>query len=1285
MSYVNLLEGNLSPKEVQTVKNHAEWISLITDDIKEVLGKDRAYIDISDLDFKTNQGYINYFLNLKKSLNSGYCVCIPLSAWNSSVRGKVYDINNINPISAIYNQMKRNASFFRNELAGIRFIFLSENGFFIVTADKVTASYHKEFANIIDSIKKDNIRYLIGDNTVPKKIKKDKLEKDENQDPIKPASNEEEEKRLSDASKDEIVNAISNAAKDSKTEEEAIDKLDNETRFIQNVVVGVSQMENKKKGPTINARRAEAMMRNNLASQSGELKGKKISDLLKEDDKVEELPSTDFQIDSINDEWKDMKYINFNSTYNIDEDIVKMLYAFTEVTYPISIKEISVQDTSTKMDYIDTYTVVTEDFRGERATWKIDVPQLINGRFLKLRGNEKVISGQLMLLPCTKTDPTTVQIVSNYNKAFIRLVGSKGKSTPYTDTIVKLVNRMEKRNYRNFKVLYGDYSTICAKYNDLPIDYVDLASIYSSIEITGNNHIVIDFDQDKLRAKFGASDGRIPIGYFDDENPILYNRNSSEDTCSYIILSLLSASDKTVAEETDNIPDSNKTMYSEVSILKAYIPVIVVLGYLHGLDSTLKSCGISYRIANNKKDLSPFENYIKIGKEYLIFSSTYANNFLINGLKKVPDIDDISIADLENRSTWINILGDIKTKLLSDGLDNFDDLFVDPITKEVCDECGFPTTFSGLLIQANALLADNNFNKHTDISVNRYRSAELIPGYLYNVLSKEYATFANTARAGKLTKQIKLTVKQTALIDAIMADPTESDLSTLSALLEIEAANATGFKGLSGLNSDRAYDLEKRTYDKSMLNKLSLSTGFSANVGVTRWNTIDMDIIGKRGYIKPDSTDDISPTKTFSMTEALTPFGTTRDDPFRSAMTFIQTSKHSMRTNASAPLLVTNGADEALPLMVSDKFAVKAKDKGEVTEIVEGKYMIVTYSNGKSEYINLDEQIEKNSDGGMYILLQLVPDFKVGQKFKKGDILAHDKLSFMRMGAKNNLAYNVGALVKVAFPNSDDGYEDSTVCSQWMSEALASEILIKKEITLSPNTNVYDLVKPGQEIQEGDPLILFQNSFSEKDANLLLKNITDDELVSDLGRIRIRSHYTGWIQDVEVLRTRPTETYSESIQKIIKDYDKRKKPTRDVYKKYGIGGMNKLDPDGPLPETGELKNVGDGIKINIYIKYVDKFSVGDKNVAQSAAKGVNKAIFPKGKEPYSSYRPEEKIHAIYAVGSFNARMITSVINSGAINKGLIELDRQVKEIMGIPWKSLEDIQFSNNSDKDLSI
>lgn len=75
----------------------------------------------------------------------------------------------------------------------------------------------------------------------------------------------------------------------------------------------------------------------------------------------------------------------------------------------------------------------------------------------------------------------------------------------------------------------------------------------------------------------------------------------------------------------------------------------------------------------------------------------------------------------------------------------------------------------------------------------------------------------------------------------------------------------------------------------------------------------------------------------------------------------------------------------------------------------------------------------------------------------------------------------------------------------------------------------------------------------------------------------------------------------------------------------------------------------------------------DKLIYGTAVKGVAKDIFPKGEEPYSEYRKDEKIHALLSIGSINARMVTSVLITTAINKGLVELTRHVKDMAGIKY------------------
>ena len=75
----------------------------------------------------------------------------------------------------------------------------------------------------------------------------------------------------------------------------------------------------------------------------------------------------------------------------------------------------------------------------------------------------------------------------------------------------------------------------------------------------------------------------------------------------------------------------------------------------------------------------------------------------------------------------------------------------------------------------------------------------------------------------------------------------------------------------------------------------------------------------------------------------------------------------------------------------------------------------------------------------------------------------------------------------------------------------------------------------------------------------------------------------------------------------------------------------------------------------------------DKLIYGTAVKGVAKDIFPVGEEPYSEYRKNEKIHALLSIGSINARMVTSVLITTAINKGLIELSRHIKDMAGIKY------------------
>lgn len=1253
-------------KKPDVTKNGAKIVTSV-----QSLDDENVIIDGSKIS-PYNDSYIKKLIDMAAKItdHTQKIIYIPADTWMEFDHKAIMKSNSA--LGHICRYIKSNPTDFKNKFAGFYFVFYNKSEeSMVLYVDEYKSSEFTTFMNALTVLTTLHSTHgLTGKSTKTSPVKdvvdKDKMEKDA-----------VEEK------KQELVDAVSKAAEDSENEDEAWDNLNDEE--IAKLIAELDEEDDGK--PKFNAARSARIAKLDDEYLEKKINGKTVKELVQPKE-VEIKKDDRIKVSSINDEWKDVHFTEFQDAYDIDDDIAKILQSFSSKSYPVSVVDINVEDTSTNMDYVNTYTVKMEDGFGKRFTIKFDMPKFKNKRFMRLRGNEKTISGQLVLLPCQKTDDHTVQCVSNYKKIFLRRFGMQGKSYPSADKFIKAVRKMPL-NKSDFKIYFGDNSAICTKY-DLPVDYTDIASQINRIETPNYTFF---FNQDEYYTKYKVDIKKgIPFAVNKHTGELVYynkdiaTRKIDKDDNTYVLtmseflgIYIGDVNDDFKQIYIDTKP-ATRLNYSQASIMASKIPLAVVIGYSIGMSAMVKlftKKAVKPLDKRSNIDTSDFD-YIKFSDGYIAYPRTYSNSMLFNGLAVCPT-ENYSIADMDKRSMWLDFLDNFGGRILADGLDNFEDLFMDPITEEVCKHIGIPSDYFGLLKYANDLLADNKYNRHTDISGNRYRTNEIIAGYFYQAICKSYEEYKAQIKRGR---KVGMTMKQSAVIDIIFKDPTFGDLSILNPLLEIEAANSATFMGLSGMNSARSYSLDKRTYDDSMINKLALSTGFAANVGINRQTTIDMDVDTKRGYIKNSGVDDASITKSFSMTEAVTPFGTTRDDPFRSAMTFIQTSKHGMRTSKSMPLLITNGADEAMPYISSDTFAYKAKENGKVTELTD-KYMVVTYDNpvtidGKpylSEAIDLREVVKKNSDGGFYITIKLDTDLKVDKKFKKGEIIAYDRSSYSnKNGEDNNLAYNLGVLAKVAIMNTDEGFEDSTSVSSWLSEAMATDVVVQDEKDISKNTNIYSMVKVGQKVQEGDPLIVFQNSYDEKDANMLLKNITDTDFVSDLGRIRLKSHYTGIIQDIKIYRTCELNEMSDSLKKIVNDYEKDIRARKRMYEKYKMPGANLLDPDYKMPATGIMKNNPDGIKIVFYIKYNDKLSVGDKTVAQSANKGVVKNIFPEGMEPFSEYRPNEKIHALYAARSFNARMVTSVWTSGAINKCMIELDRQVKEIMGIPWKPLEDME-----------
>ncbi len=1087
-----------------------------------------------------------------------------------------------------------------------------------------------------------------------------------------------------DKQKENLVSMIAKASADSNSTEEAIDKLNDDEFKALLLAINAEEEENVK---TSNARASRITQLSDQFREK-EVSGKSVKDLLAQNPNDMKLPETKLDVASIDDNWSSMTFMNFDKNYDPDSDIVKMLDSMKNWTYPIAVRDINVTDNSSSEDYINLWDIDCEDYKGTRFKLKMDIPKFINDRFLKLRGNKKTLMLQSTLVPIIKTDLDTCQIIGigGYNKIFVRRYGSgSGKSMPNVDKLIKTLNRYEDSS---LKIIKGDNTKICNKY-ELPVDYIDLASYYNTIE---NDAFILFFNQDELRTQYEVDDSKgLPLGVYKksftgknqlQDTIIYYDSNIAKDfkTVSSYIGAIINGNVKDIVgfNEIYNsiIATGKKYMYSRASILNIKLPVVVVCAYVEGLTTTLKKAGINYSFKqklDRQDKLSDAIDYIPFSDGYLIYEISYASTMLMNGLKEC-DTESYSIKDINSKEMYMDFLTDIGGSLKSDGLDNSYDCMLDPITKEILEIYKLPTDYVSVLLYANVLLADNKFVKHTDVSVKRLRRKELIAGYFYKAITVAYQSYANQIRHTR--KSVKMTVKQSAVIDMILSkDPSTSDLSINNAINDVESANSVTSKGLVGMNTDRAYSLDKRGYDDTMLNVLGMSTGFSGNVGINRQATIDCSVQGARGIIVPinGNIEKLGTSKTLTITEALTPFGVNHDDPFRTLMTFIQTSKHMVRTDVSDPLLVTNGSDEAMAYLTSDIFAFKAKKNGKIVEMVENEnnrdsYMIVEYNDGSHEFIDLSETVEKNSDGGYSVPMKLSTDLQVGSKVKAGEVIAYDKLSFSNsLGESDNLALNVGTLAKVAIMNTDEGFEDSAACTAEFARKLGTDVIVKKDVTLDKNANIRVLKKVGDQVSEGDILLSHQRSFDDEVANSLLRNLSmnQDEL-SELGQNPVKSKYTGVLQDIKVYYTADFEELSPSLQQLVKEYEKPIKKTKDIYKKYGLDDAT-LPPTKKLDNVGKTKNVQDGVLIEFYIKYNDTMAIGDKVVFYSANKGIIKYIIQDGEEPTTDFRPTEHIDAFVSIGSILGRMVCSTVIYGSVAKLMVELDRTCKDMAGIKY------------------
>ena len=1003
------------------------------------------------------------------------------------------------------------------------------------------------------------------------------------------------------------------------------------------------------------------------------------------------IDESDFSkaVETSNPNITNSKYVNFDKSYNekkYKKDIDNAVAALSGGDIKMFIEDIKEEDTSDVFNQKKTLTYTIRDENNHVHKLKFDVPIIIDDQYIFMGGSKKILLKQRIFKPIIKFGPDQVQICTMYNKC---TVFRHGKTV---DAKAAAFKKYLTTNIDKFRVSFGNAKVKNTVYKTtLDLDYV--ASSITSFHI-GNKYFMLDINAliDKLKENnvdvTKYVEGQcIPIGYIKGANKITPIDLAGDSFVDSVI-------NEMSEEERKNIKVSktgaSRFAYAKVKILNKFIPVILFLLFCEGFTSVMKKCDIKYELYDSEEDIIKahgkdylFKYGVITTKDKLIIweKDPYENQLLMNGANGLP-LQDYTMEELDSKDTYIDMLPIFYASAnQANNLDQFKNFLIDPKTKEILTDFNLPTDLIQIFFYACKMLVNNQHVSPNSLINVRIRGNEVISQIAYQCVVAAYGKYRKTAHKKNPTS---LNVNPNCVMTALATASLVEDVAIMnpvasmdkSHLVTIKAStNAEGIT-LSGINKTDGYTMAKRAYDNSMLGIFGISTDHYANNGIIRCLSLEPNITSTNGYLDITDikdVDELNSAQLFTPTELLTPPGVRHDDPQRTAMMRGQTT-HMVLVEDMSPVLIGNKVESVIPYHLHNEFCFVAKNDGKVIDEQNGVY-VIQYKDGT--YDSFDTNTFVNKNAGDYVSLKFDTRLKVGDKFKKDEVIAEDRHAFTKDRDDLSASMNIGVLAKVAITSIDDILEDSEPMTKKLSERLGYDAIVKKTKALDANTKIEKMAKIGDHVEVGDTLIMYDSHSGDEEIEKFLREYSKaldekgmaDKLVES-NTTAMKATESGEIIDIKMYCTVELDELSPSLRKIVSDYYKKIKQKDTYLSKYQNEGDNNFYKCGQLlTETAEKstanygkvkgEQVGNGVLIEFYIKHRDIIKKGDKCTNYSALKGVVSHVIPEGQEPWSEFRPDEEVSAFVSPLSILGRKTPSIYTTLFGNKVLIELKRKV--------------------------
>ena len=838
--------------------------------------------------------------------------------------------------------------------------------------------------------------------------------------------------------------------------------------------------------------------------------------------------------------------------------------------------------TSVEGEY-DVFSIQTHGVDGDQGTQVIRIPRVQKDSTFTVDGVKSHMQIQRRELPIRKIDRAKVALSTYYPS---RLMITRSKKVAQ-DMGIWLSKQVIKKGEENV-LTYNRGTTFDPKL-PAPRIYGALASRFQWIK---TDKFTFDFRLNKLLEEnpefkkhlkkddflVGAKDGK-PLTL--DSYGNVYLGGEEQGTIEGLMgISIAKA----------------PIEFASINIGGYLFPIGVVLCYYFGIDQLLKVTKAETRSVPNgtRPKLSEDEFAIAFNDEYLIFNRRDKFVAMIfGGLVNLNNIGNFSKSDLNNNGIWGPLMADpkVKTRHFIE-MKNLFDLFIDPVAKETLRRMKHADSFHYLLLDAVEMLETDQTRHEVELEEQRFVGYERFMGHLYSELCEAIRRDRNkgTGRKGKLE------INPDAVTMRILTDTSVNLVEEVNPVHQGKDQEEVTFGGTSG-RSEITVVQRARVQLRSYKGRISEANKDSGKVGFVTYLTSDPLIEDYRGMM--DMTSEPSDTGLLSITGNLS-VSITKDDSKRQVFASTQWSQAVSAENYTWGITRT-GYDSIMAHRTSELYSKVAKDEGKVTS-VEDDQLVVTYKDGSIDRYPLGLVIGEAS--GEYHRHTRVTDHKVGDKFRKGDILGWDKQWFDRDPFNPGQAVMLqGENVRIALVENQYTYEDSISVSREIMERAITPFLNKATFTMQAKEALAMRAKLGDSVE-------YDSILCEIEDNHVMTDVEDtSDLSNEINRLgirQIRSKNHGKIVHIDVKYNSPIEDMTESVKKLVKEGDKKRKRFMETEGKDPVtGAVNaNLKVAKPVIPPGL-------ILVTIFIETLDVSTMADKYVLGNQMKTTTGHVMPK--------------------------------------------------------------------------